>query len=156
MTLLCGDALTVPLAHEFFFAFEYGNDCATHGRFRRALSRPDLILRKTLREKHLFPGNSLNPAAARDPQQFGRAWTIDHIHDQSAIQVRTRERRSAARIHPDRSAVHDGIEKRSAQIGLCHNFSLYRARQSACPSRPTRRYTAKGNTGRPCLRRRLK
>ena len=119
------------LPHGFFFPFEYGDYRAAHGRFRRTLARPDFILRETLREKHFNPGYGLDASPAGDPQQFGRPRTIDHIHHQSAIQVRAPERRSAVWMHTDGGAIHDRVEKLPAKICKRHNLSPDGARQGS-------------------------
>ena len=100
----------MALPHGFFFLLEHGNYRTAHGGFRRTLTRPDFILRESLREKHFNPGNGLDAAPSGDPQKFCRARTVNHIHHQPAIQFRAFERRTTLRMHSDGGAIHDRIE----------------------------------------------
>ena len=85
---------------------------SAHGRFWRALSRPDFPLSDALGEKHFDAGDGGDSFLGGELQELSPLRAIDQVHHDAAVQLAGRERRnSTVRVHADGRGVEDGVKE---------------------------------------------
>src|SRR5439155_21665790 len=93
------------------FGAEGSENGAAHGRFGSALSHPDLPLSDTLGNEHLDAWDRGDALLSSNLQELCFLRTIDHVHDEPAMQLAGNERINAVvGMHPDRGVVQNGCK----------------------------------------------